>query len=153
MGNAASKCRAVHPLPDEAIWWKISRHLTLAQWARVAGTCKASWGLQLHPQVHIKGDLPVAGMLCLRAFSETVCISTVPFYGRLLSSCCSVSCGVYMTAAATGSRYIRVCCEQVTFSCSTDARLHQSYLLRWRVSRQETRSKERWGGTQEHLRM
>ena len=86
MGNAASKCSAVQPLPDEAIWWKISRHLTLAQWARVAGTCKTSWGLQLHPHVHIKGDLPVAGMLCLRAFSEW-CISARDQYVRFMVVC------------------------------------------------------------------
>ena len=76
----ATKCSAVehtcHPLATEAVWWAICRHLTIPEWARVAGTCKVSWRLQFHPKVVISPDLPSAGMLKKRlkyAYAWTYC--------------------------------------------------------------------------------
>ena len=65
MGLAASKVAT--PLAtgsghSEAIWSEISRHLTAYEWAHIAGTCRASWFLQV-PHIELPHDLPAAGML------------------------------------------------------------------------------------------
>ncbi len=66
MGHAASSCKG-NPLAtgsghSEAIWSEVSRHLTAYEWAHIAGTCRASWFLQV-PHIELPHDLPAAGML------------------------------------------------------------------------------------------
>ena len=76
MGATASKCRVVgereseihslhHHASDsgfpEAIWFEVSKHMSIKAWARVAGTCKVSWGVQLS-KVNLALVMPEAGM-------------------------------------------------------------------------------------------
>ena len=52
----------VQPFPIEAIWIELWNHLSSREWARIAGTCKASWELELQ-QLHLTSNSPVAGKL------------------------------------------------------------------------------------------
>ena len=48
--------------PIDAIWVELWRHVSNHAWARIAGTCKASWKLQLQ-SLHLTSNSPVAGKL------------------------------------------------------------------------------------------
>ena len=50
------------PLDIEAVWSEINTYMTTDEWACVAGTCKASWDLQLQ-RIVLTPDTPLSGVL------------------------------------------------------------------------------------------
>ena len=52
----------VQPFPIDAIWAEFRNYLSNKDWARIAGTCKASWDLQLQ-HIYLTPNTPVAGEL------------------------------------------------------------------------------------------
>ena len=62
----------------EAVWSRISKHFTLCEWARCAGTCKTSWRLML-PQIALTFDPSVPGE-CRRREKERL-RNKVALYG------------------------------------------------------------------------
>ncbi len=53
---------SVQPFPIDAIWVELRQHVTDKEWARIAGTCNASWNLQFQ-ELHLTPNTPVAGEL------------------------------------------------------------------------------------------
>ena len=71
--------RAREPYLSEAIWSRISEHMTIQEWCKAAGTCKTSYNMPLK-WARLSRDLPLEGV-------------HRPATALLLSS---LSCGAYL---------------------------------------------------------
>lgn len=52
--------RGFHITPE--VWGLISRHLSLKEWAHVAGVCQAAWRVQYANERCVVYDVPVEGL-------------------------------------------------------------------------------------------
>ena len=83
----------VQPFPIDASWAEFNKYVSNKDWARIAGTCKASWYLQLQ-QLYLAPTTPVAGELQKRYLKLLLNAATCEFASAHVAVCHVLATGM-----------------------------------------------------------